>query len=74
MKLSNKELLEIIDKGPYKVQEFNKHIIEDSQGNSVALVTNEYPNPEYVAEAIARVLNSSSFKRELSNIEIRNMI
>ncbi|EPL7679778.1 hypothetical protein RG089_002818 [Elizabethkingia anophelis] len=74
MKVSNKELMEIIDKGPYKVQDFNKNIIEDSQKNIVAHVTHDCPNSELVAEAIARVLNSASFKRELSNIDIRNII
>ncbi|WP_454060153.1 hypothetical protein [Elizabethkingia ursingii] len=74
MKLTEQEIKDIIDRGPYSVKEENNIVVVDAKGEWMAIVQNHFQNPKVVAEAIVRVLNSPKFKYELSNIEIRDLI
>lgn len=74
MSMTNKEIMDKIYRGPYKVCEVNKNHVHDANGKCMVIVQNEYPNPNIVAEAIARVLNSPLFKNEISNKSIRDIL
>lgn len=72
--MTNKEIMDTINCGPYKVSDVNKHIVHDAKGRCMVIVQNDYPNPNIVAEAIARVLNSTLFQHEITNKIIKDVL